>query len=311
MLHKKLLYLLVPVAFYLLLNIVFNHFFYYDNFGKINYTHNLFPEHNEIFDVVVTGNSQPARAIDFALIDSLNGLNVAMGSQSVDFDYEMLNAFEDNFTEKTIVLLTLTFFSFCDQFSGSNRRYDPFFETDRSLTDRIIESYFPLVGFERTSTSIRNTLNYILDDQNLDVDDTRLYPYSYDISLWEIDGLRRYEGHKSRALCDEELFNNHWQLIEKIITTNQEKGRQVYILTVPYHYTYFDNLINDEQMNALFYERIELLTMQFNIQHLDYSKDERFYNNINYFRDWDHMNSYGAEKFTKILIDDLLKLSPE
>ena len=310
MLFRKSTYILLTVGFYLMINLIFNQLFYYDNFGKIFYRHNLFPEENEIFDVVVTGNSQPSAAIDFSLNNSINGLNIALGSQSLDFDYKMLNAFENNFDEETIILLTLTFFSFCDQYSGSTRRYDPFFETDYVLFDRIIERHLPLVGFERTSTTIKNTLSYISNFNQSEVD-MRQTPYTEDLSTWEVDGLRRYSNHKSRSLCDDDVYDFHWEIVEQIISSNQVKGRQVFILTVPYHYSYFNNLKNDLIAYNLFYDRIEILINNFDVKHLDYSNDPRFYNDIKYFRDWDHMNSYGSEIFTKILINDLFGLNDD
>lgn len=42
--------------------------------------------------------------------------------------------------------------------------------------------------------------------------------------------------------------------------------------------------------------------------YLDYSHDERFENNLEYFIDGDHLNEKGAKYFTEILLEDLKKL---
>jgi hypothetical protein len=41
------------------------------------------------------------------------------------------------------------------------------------------------------------------------------------------------------------------------------------------------------------------------LPYFDYSHDSRFENNFLLFRDGDHLNTAGAEKFTAIVISDL------
>jgi hypothetical protein len=45
-----------------------------------------------------------------------------------------------------------------------------------------------------------------------------------------------------------------------------------------------------------------------NVPYLDYSHDKRFENDISLFRDSDHLNIYGAKKFTLIVIEDIQSL---
>jgi lysophospholipase L1-like esterase len=41
------------------------------------------------------------------------------------------------------------------------------------------------------------------------------------------------------------------------------------------------------------------------LEFFDYSHDSRFVNDFSLFFDGDHLNAYGAEKFTRIVVADL------
>lgn len=56
-----------------------------------------------------------------------------------------------------------------------------------------------------------------------------------------------------------------------------------------------------------FYEQIEKIVDKTGIEYYDYSFDERFSNNLDYFMDVDHLNKKGAKKFTKIVLQRLNK----
>lgn len=301
MLFRKILIILLPIIGFATFNIGFNEFYYKDNFGAVDYKHNLFPDEGVIFDVFVTGNSQPSAGIDFEVTEELQGLNIAFGSQSVNYDYSMYKAFENHMNNNTIALITLTFFSFCDQYEGSLFRYDPFFDTNTTIQDSIIYDYFPLFGLNRFETTLRNLFNADKDSKSLH--------YNNDFDEWAIDGLNRYNGHKVRANCNQDLYEENFFYIEKLISDNLDNGRRVYILTMPYHESYWGNLIQDTIEYEKFYSRIDLLTSKHDVVHLDYSIDDRFYSNYEYFHDWDHMNMNGADKFTKIIHNDLSEFS--
>lgn len=302
MLIKKIIIILIPLFGFTIFNLGFNELYYEKNFGAVEYKHDLFPEEGEIFDIVVTGNSQPSAGIDFDYVEEINGLNMALGSQSVDYDYEMYKAFEEYMNEDTVVVVTLTFFSFCDRYNGTLFRYDPFLDVQISLEDRIIFNYFPLFGLNRFQTTLRNILN-----SNNNLNSNELH-YNLDFEQWDLEGENRYEGHKTRANCNQEMYEENLQSIENLISENIDAGRDVYILTMPYHETYWGNLLEDEIEYDKFYSRINYLKSKYNINYLDYTIDDRFYNKYEYFKDWDHMNYIGAETFTRILLDDL-KLS--
>lgn len=244
MLTKKIIIILIPLFGFTIFNVGFNEIYYEENFGAVEYKHDLFPEEGEIFDIVVTGNSQPSAGIDFDYVEEVNGLNMALGSQSVDYDYEMYKAFEEYMNEDTVFVVTLTFFSFCDRYNGPLFRYDPFLDVQISLEDRIIFDYLPLFGLNRFETTFWNIINSI-DEQV-----TNDFHYNLDFDQWDIDGENRYEGHKIRANCNQEVYVENLQSIENLISENFDAGRDLYILTMPYHETYWGNLLEDE-MNII------------------------------------------------------------
>lgn len=52
------------------------------------------------------------------------------------------------------------------------------------------------------------------------------------------------------------------------------------------------------------YKLIDSLANEYNLKYFDYMKDKRF-NKEEYFYDGDHLSEVGAEKFSKILKQDL------
>jgi len=300
MLTKKLALLIFPVAVFILLNLLIN--LYIGSEIKLSrYVHNLFEIESDSIDVVVFGNSQPQYAIFFSEFPEIQGLNLALNSQSVDLDYLMFNSFEPTLKQDAIILIHLSFFSFCQNYSGTMLQYRPFFDVPLSFQDKIIEDYLPLFGINRFSSTMSFLNDRTKTNSELDI----ASQYSLNIEEWISDGQKRYNSHKEIAQCNDDVLQSNLNYIENMVSYNLSKGRDVFFITVPYHHTYFDNLINDSVEYTKFSQRILYLTTKYNIDHLDYSMDLRFYYEMMYFFDWDHMNQFGSKKFTSILLSDL------
>ena len=79
-------------------------------------------------------------------------------------------------------------------------------------------------------------------------------------------------------------------------------------VTVPYLKEYTDEIRNeDPDFYDQFYAWIYQLSAELGVEYYDYSLDERFIHDYSLFYNGDHMNSYGAKKFTKILYDEVIK----
>lgn len=295
MIFKKLGIIFIFFILFLIVNLIFSEF-YFAKLNQTDYKHNLFPEENTKYDYVVTGNSQPNEGIYFDFFDEYNGLNLALPGQSVDLDYRMYESFQKYMDSETKILISLTFFSFCDRQEKPFFQYQSFFDVEISFEERIINEYLPFFG-------VNNFLNSINQITSENVPNEIEYPK--DINQWTIDGENRYLKHARISQCSEELFEENLLIIENLFKENIQNNREVYILIMPYHKSYWNNLISNKIVYDEFYDNINYLSEKYNAQILDYSTDSRFYEDMNLFRNWDHLNNLGAKKFTPILIDDI------
>ncbi|HEV7475486.1 MAG TPA: D-alanyl-lipoteichoic acid biosynthesis protein DltD [Pyrinomonadaceae bacterium] len=83
----------------------------------------------------------------------------------------------------------------------------------------------------------------------------------------------------------------------------KRRNISVVFITVPVHHTYYD------QINVTSYQRmqetIKQITEKYGVPYFNYLRDDRF--TTEDFIDSDHLNKRGAEKFSRILNEDVVK----
>ena len=117
----------------------------------------------------------------------------------------------------------------------------------------------------------------------------------------EVYGKQRVQLHEAQMRQADLQIN--LAALERACFLLKKKNVAVVFITTPVHRTYFSN-INQEA-----YQRMQLTIKQFSekyqIQYFNYLDDKRFGDPD--FIDSDHLNKKGAEKFTYILNDDVVK----
>lgn len=114
-------------------------------------------------------------------------------------------------------------------------------------------------------------------------------------------GYRPLEGvwnGKEKDIKGINIFNLSLELInevDKFIVTAKENGVNVVLVVSP----------TFKKIDDRFYVVLEQLKQKHNIGLLDYSRNNLFLDNIEYFHDSEHLNSKGAEYFTKKLCEDI------
>lgn len=79
------------------------------------------------------------------------------------------------------------------------------------------------------------------------------------------------------------------------------------LITTPFLSEY-KNYASEKDPNLLrdFYGIISNVQQKTGVKYIDYSNDDRFTNKYNLFFNTDHLNRYGAKKFTKVLLEGTL-----
>lgn len=124
-----------------------------------------------------------------------------------------------------------------------------------------------------------------------------------------------YEEFAARA---EDRFNRHFankdtyflpereaQLLS-IIDYCKERNITPVLITTPFS-SYYQEQVPSEFLDE-FHAKINTIAETNGINYYDYSCDERFYDNLQYFSDSDHLNNEGATYFMQILVQETEEL---
>ena len=78
------------------------------------------------------------------------------------------------------------------------------------------------------------------------------------------------------------------------------------MITTPYT-QYYNQYVSADFLYE-FYSKIQDIAVEYNITYYDYSHDERYQTNLQYFGDADHLNEEGAVYFTEMLTSEIPEL---
>ncbi|NLK45334.1 MAG: hypothetical protein GX297_01550 [Treponema sp.] len=309
---KIVLYVLIlvlpAVAVFLALNIAYkqtNHWkAQYYNFDRFNHV----PNGIKLCNV---GTSHSCWSFKWEDYPELNAFNFAVTNQPFFIDLIMLKHFESKIEKDAIVLIPL---SFHQVYKYWEEEYSDFYHIVLNKKE------YPLWNRE---TYIRKQLFPLLEDPN-----EKLKYIHDDIAKEKIDRFhceerftkwlseeqmkKLVDEHGAQWFLnnfDENAYKKNFDAVCKIVDYCQEHDWKPIFITVPV-YNYFFNAFGEiaPYTKKYFYQFSADLTEKYpDIPYWDYSHDEEFSPNIELFMDDDHLNVYGAEKFTARIIQDLRK----
>jgi hypothetical protein len=227
-----------------------------------------YPMGETIYNVVNLGTSHGEVGFDWKNIKekSIKGLNLGLSGKSLNYDYFLSDYYKQNISENAIILLPISFHTLCME----GESYSPI--------DSIYNVRFPLLGMVRLNNLwdlISYPRNYPDDNFNESFRENSILPSD----------------------CDREIINNSIKYIEKILDLHPN----VILITTPYYYEAFA----DDSYFIEFYRQINEISQDLNISYFDYSRDTRFHSK-SYFYDTSHLNSLGREKFTEIVLNEII-----
>jgi hypothetical protein len=222
-----------------------------------------------VYDYVSVGTSHGINSIDFNS-HRVHEINLAKAGQPFKYDLEKLYFYERFIDNKTVVIVPISFHSFC-------------LDNEEWLPHEVIYNYsFPILGMSRILT-LRTYITTTAD---------------------ELAGnLMSFNAKNDFIIPPDCDVSNAKGYLELII----QEHENVVLITTPYLSQYLGSY---QDFNN-FYSIVSELSENYNVDYIDYSRDERF-QNLSYFNDATHLNSIGRGIFTNILISDLEELlNPE
>ncbi|MCI6714739.1 MAG: hypothetical protein MR523_07330, partial [Lachnospiraceae bacterium] len=114
----------------------------------------------------------------------------------------------------------------------------------------------------------------------------------------------RYSRHFDNK--DEYFLPERIEELYAIIDYCQTHDITPVLITTPFS-MYYRDLVSDEFLEK-FNATVTKIASDTGVSYYDYSADERFRDNLDYFSDSDHLNDQGAEYFMDILCDEIVEL---
>lgn len=238
--------------------------------------------------------------------------NFGLGSQTLSYDYILMQRYGDRIGNGTIVFINISYFSLFGEdeeinceFQSKNKRYykilpNSMIKNYDWKTDAYV-NYFPALASD-------NLVGVLLGK-----------PVNTTESLWdrmttekELDQnvYQRYLDHVAVNVDEKgkRIVNAaEMQALESMIGFCKDKGSLPILITPPYTDRYIDAIgNNDEAFYGDFSRLIKGVEDEYGVEYYDYSADERFCSDYTLFMDQDHMNRNGALLYTNTLFEEVI-----
>jgi hypothetical protein len=93
------------------------------------------------------------------------------------------------------------------------------------------------------------------------------------------------------------------QYLEELFDALKARGISIVIITTPCFHSYYENL--NPEVYAIMQDEIQTLRRTYGLEYRNYLTDSRF--TMDDFADSDHLSTVGAEKFSQILRDEVVR----
>ncbi|MDW5288845.1 hypothetical protein [Formosa sp. PL04] len=258
--------------------------------------------HQESIKTLLVGSSHILYGINPVFL-SKEALNYGNVSQTIDIDYGIIHQNLNNLEALETVVLRLSYTTLFEQLKHGNESWrlkDYTLYTTVDLDSKL------KYNFEILSVKLKYNLeriyNYYILKENFElVNKTgwgRSKVYDSTANIDEVGILIA----KKHTITNDELYVENLKILESIIEECKEKGVKVILVTMPAYTSYVQHLDQD-QLEKTISAGLFMQNNFTNCSYFNFLEDKRF--GTQDFLDADHLNEYGAEKFSKV-IDSIL-----
>jgi hypothetical protein len=298
-----------------LITIVINKIYVKLDHSNDDYTKKFMTIPNDI-EVCNFGSSHGLYGYNYEDIeDDYVCFNFALVSQTLSYDYRLMQYYQDNLKKGCIVFINVSYFSLLgndevnnSDFESKNKRYY------KILSKKYIKQYDVTTDFyvdkmpalEAGVNIINDVLGKLEDNTYSDWDQTA---DTIDLEAdAEAANLRHFVTNKlddnGNFVINQEEISALYDMIEMCY----EKEWIPIIITTPFLLEYSSKAYerSPEVMNWLS-EIMDTVVENTGARYFDYSLDSRFSNRYDWFMNGDHMNREGAREFVDILNNEIIK----
>lgn len=264
-----------------------------------------------LYDDVQIGNlgsSHGAYDFDYTVLEErgYSCFNFANTSQSYNYDYAVLKEYGDYMTPGSVMFIPVSYFSFNNEVINESEAQAMSIRYYRFLSPENIPDYDPYIDIITTKLPILSAGEDIL----------KIFPgfklslvtFAAENSINTDEFARRAVERYSRHFDNKESYFLPERIGELYDIINYCKERDItpILITTPFS-TYYRDLVSSEFLEE-FSETVSRIATDTGVSYYDYSYDERFRDNLDYFADSDHLNERGSAYFMQVLLEDVDEL---
>lgn len=279
----------------------------YNNTDRFNHV----PDRIQLCNV---GTSHGCWGLKWEDYPELNAFNFASLAQPFYMDLIILKHFESKIEENAVVIIPLSFHQIYNYWKEGYSETYHLFLSKKEYPYWRKKKYITTALFPVISSGIQSCLGYIRND--IPQDQMDRFHQDWVFTQWSEQEMResidKYGAQwffNQNAPFYENSYEKNFDAVCKIVDYCYEHNWKPIFITVPVYSYFYETFgkIAPYQKNGFYQFSADLLLKYPGIPYWDYSHDSEFSSNIELFFDDDHLNMYGAEKFTARIIEDLKK----
>lgn len=251
------------------------------------------------------GTSHTEHGIQYDIVPEIQTFNFGLAAQPLFYDYALLKQYSSHLAKNALVIFSISYFNVVGDvinISGTRPRYYRFLDKEYmdawSIGDFFRYAKFPVLTAKENIMAIFHDK----DDINPLYTLTK-FPTEEELKKHVRRRLKEFV-ESSREKWEPEYQENLQAYSEMIEYCLDHSFRPV-LITTPITDAFNTEYAKIDEFFDTFYRFSSELCQKYDLPYIDYSHDERFSPHHELFVDADHLNIYGAEKFTKILVSDL------
>lgn len=269
---------------------------------------------NQIEDVEIANVGSSHGAYDFTYDglseDGYSCFNFGNVSQTYAYDLALLKEYGHYLEEGCVVFIPISYFSFNNETVNESEaqalsvKYyhclSPKNIPDYDLFTDIVTARFPILSAGEDLLKLlpeKLTVHAQEDVETAEMDEAAVAEFANRAAA-RFD--RHFNNKETYFLPERET-----QLLE-VIDYCKEHGFIPVLITTPFSVYYTDPV--PEDFLDRFYNTVNRIASDTNVNYYDYSHDSRFSENLTLFSDSDHLNAEGADYFMEILAEEVPEL---
>ncbi len=256
-------------------------------------------------ETLILGSSHSQNGINPEFLKA-KSCNLAFGGQPIAIDYFLLEKYMDQMKNLKTILLEVSPHRFYNELNPNDWNghiYSNLYDIDYKVEPYSVKNYsLVLADVNYFSTIFVDNLNPKIPKPKLNKFGFMTNDFHDRFSKLKNDSLQIENSFKMNNKFNNKInLKTNTVFLTKIIEKCQKNSVKIILVGTPLYKTYNGNIPSNTKMQHQ--ELLSTLSNKFDIQYYDFSNSKRFH--LKDFKNDNHLNPYGAKKFT-VIIDSLL-----